>query len=85
MKASDVPEVPEGWKVKRFDEVLTMAQLEEIQKLGEARKITHNALLEIIEKDDSKYKGELYPPYLAYAIEHALKRKYGDVISDNVR
>jgi len=64
---------PAGWKSMKLGDLLTKKQMNELIELSEKGKPTHKELLELVKKDDSKYKGKVIPEYLTYAIEYGLR------------
>lgn len=66
--------LPEGWKRTQLGDLLSDEQLREVALLVKRKAVTHDALVEIIKKDDSKYKGKVDVGFLAYAVENTFNQ-----------
>lgn len=66
--------LPKGWSEAKLGDLLTNEQIKEITKLAKKGELSHKKLVEIIKRDNSKYKGKVIPEYLAYSIEYNLRR-----------
>ena len=71
-KGNPSTNIPKGWNEVKLSDLLTNEQIKEIIKLAKKKELNHKKLVEIIKKDDSKYKGKVIPEYLAYNLEYQL-------------